>query len=82
MIWTEMPRLPVVTAKSLENIISNDRALVKMNINAAEILDLSFLQRLEEERKTKGNYQKLGAAQSHLLGPVGEICIFEDFGFK
>jgi len=50
-----MLRLPIVTAKSLENIISNDRTLVKMNINAAEILDLSFLQRLEEERKTKGD---------------------------
>jgi hypothetical protein len=50
-----MRRLPVVTAKSLENIIANDRSLVKMNINTAEILDLSFLQRLEEERKTKGD---------------------------
>jgi NitT/TauT family transport system substrate-binding protein len=45
--------LPVVTAKALENMIASDKVLSTMNINAADILDLSFLKQLEEERKTK-----------------------------
>jgi hypothetical protein len=36
-------------------MISSDRLLSTMNINGAEILDLSFLKQLEEERKAKGS---------------------------
>jgi NitT/TauT family transport system substrate-binding protein len=45
------PGLPIVTAKALDNMISSDKALASLNINSADILDLSFLQRLEEERR-------------------------------
>ena len=48
------PGLPLVTAKSIENVIANDSDLSGMQLNPADMLDLSFLQRLEEERKTKG----------------------------
>jgi len=47
------PGLPVVTAKSMENMIASDRVLSTMNINPMDVLDLSFLKQLEEERKTK-----------------------------
>ena len=47
------PGLPIVTVKSMENMIANDRTLSKMSINALDVLDLSFLQKLEEERKVK-----------------------------
>ena len=47
------PGLPVITVKSIENFIANDRVLSTMNVKAAEVLDLSFLEKLEEERKTK-----------------------------
>jgi len=46
--------LPIITAKAIENVIANDKVLSGMSLNAAEMLDLSFLQRLEEERKAKG----------------------------
>jgi ABC-type nitrate/sulfonate/bicarbonate transport system substrate-binding protein len=45
------PGLPVITAKSIDNVIKNDKDLAGMSLNPAEILDLSFLQRLEKERK-------------------------------
>ena len=45
------PGLPIVTAKALDNMISSDKTLASLNINSADILDLSFLQRLEEERR-------------------------------
>ena len=44
---------PDVTAKSIENVVANDNGLSGMQLNAAEMLDLSFLERLEEQRKTK-----------------------------
>jgi ABC-type nitrate/sulfonate/bicarbonate transport system substrate-binding protein len=47
------PGLPVVTAKSVENVIANDRDLSPMGLKAAEMLDLSFLQRIEEEKKAR-----------------------------
>ena len=47
------PGLPVVTVKSMENMIASDRTLSTMSINAADVLDLSFLKQLEEERKTR-----------------------------
>jgi hypothetical protein len=34
-------------------MIGSDKMLSTMNINAADILDLSFLKQLEEERKAK-----------------------------
>jgi hypothetical protein len=48
------PGLPIVTAKSIDNMIASDKVLSTMNINAGDLLDLSFLQKLEEERRTKG----------------------------
>jgi len=45
--------LPLVTVKAMENMIAGDKVLSTMNINAADILDLSFLKQLEEERKHK-----------------------------
>ena len=47
------PGLPMITAKAIENVIVNDRSLAGMNLKAGEILDLSFLQRLQQERKAK-----------------------------
>jgi NitT/TauT family transport system substrate-binding protein len=53
-VYTQVtPGLPVVTVKAMENMITSDRALSTMNINGADVLDLSFLQKLEEERRTK-----------------------------
>lgn len=53
-VYTQVtPGLPVVTVKSMENMIASDRTLATMNINAADVLDLSFLKQLEEERKAK-----------------------------
>jgi ABC-type nitrate/sulfonate/bicarbonate transport system substrate-binding protein len=48
------PGLPVVTVKSIENVIQDDRDLSSLGLKPEEMLDLSFLQRLEEERKGKG----------------------------
>jgi NitT/TauT family transport system substrate-binding protein len=47
------PGLPIVTLKSMENMIASDRMLSTMNINGADVMDLSFLRQLEEERKIK-----------------------------
>lgn len=48
------PGLPMVTIKSIENVIANDDDLTGMGLKAADMLDLSFLQKLEEERKVRG----------------------------
>ena len=48
------PGLPIVTVKAMENVIANDKNLAAMNLNAAELLDLSFLERLAQERKARG----------------------------
>lgn len=48
------PGLPIITVKSIENFIANDRVLSTMSLKAADMLDLSFLERLEEERKGRG----------------------------
>ena len=45
------PGLPIVTVKSIQNVIDNDKDLSAMDLKPAEMLDLSFLQKLEEERK-------------------------------
>jgi hypothetical protein len=47
------PGLPLVTAKSIENVIANDTDLSGMQLTATDMLDLSFLERLDEERKGK-----------------------------
>jgi ABC-type nitrate/sulfonate/bicarbonate transport system substrate-binding protein len=52
-----MPGLPVVTSKSIDNVIANDSDLVNTGLKAADMLDLSFLQKLEEERKVKSKDQ-------------------------
>jgi ABC-type nitrate/sulfonate/bicarbonate transport system substrate-binding protein len=48
------PGLPVVTVKSIENVIRDDKDLSGLGLKPEDMLDLSFLQRLEEERKAKG----------------------------
>jgi NitT/TauT family transport system substrate-binding protein len=48
------PGLPIITVKAMENVVANDKNLAAMNLNVAEILDLSFLERLAQERKAKG----------------------------
>jgi ABC-type nitrate/sulfonate/bicarbonate transport system substrate-binding protein len=48
------PGLPIVTAKAMENVIANDKNLAAMKLNVSELLDLSFLEQLAQERKTKG----------------------------
>jgi NitT/TauT family transport system substrate-binding protein len=48
------PGLPMISTKAIENVIANDRNLSGMKLNAAELLDLSFLERLTQERKAKG----------------------------
>src|SRR5581483_255856 len=45
--------LPVITPRSMENMIQSDRVLATANVNGADVLDLSFLKQLEEERKNK-----------------------------
>jgi NitT/TauT family transport system substrate-binding protein len=53
-VYTQVtPGLPVVTLKAMENMIASDKLLATMNINGADVMDLSFLKQLEEERKTK-----------------------------
>jgi NitT/TauT family transport system substrate-binding protein len=47
------PGLPIVTAKAMENVIANDKNLAGMKLNVSELLDLSFLEQLAQERKTK-----------------------------
>jgi hypothetical protein len=48
------PGLPIVTAKAMENVIVNDKNLAAMKLNVSELLDLSFLEQLAQERKAKG----------------------------
>ena len=47
------PGLPFITAKAIENVIVNDKNLAGLGLKAEEILDLSFLQKLQQERKAK-----------------------------
>lgn len=47
------PGLPLISAKAIENVIANDKSLSGMNLNAVGMLDLSFLERLAQERKAK-----------------------------
>ena len=47
------PGLPVVTPKAMENMIQSDRVLATANVTGTDVLDLSFLKQLEEERKIK-----------------------------
>jgi len=54
-VYSQMtPGLPIITAKSIENLIVNDKDLAPMGLKPSDILDLSFLERLQEERKNKG----------------------------
>lgn len=48
------PGLPLITAKAMENVIANDKNLAGMKLNVSELLDLSFLEQLAQERKAKG----------------------------
>jgi ABC-type nitrate/sulfonate/bicarbonate transport system substrate-binding protein len=48
------PGLPIVTVKAMENVIANDKNLSGMKLNVSELLDLSFLEQLAQERKAKG----------------------------
>jgi len=47
------PGLPLISAKSIENVIANDKNLAGLGLKPEEILDLSFLQKLQQERKAK-----------------------------
>ena len=47
------PGLPIVTVKAMENVIANDKNLAGMKLNVSELLDLSFLEQLAQERKIK-----------------------------
>jgi len=47
------PGLPIITAKSVENVIANDKEIASLGLKPAEMLDLSFLEKLQDERKTK-----------------------------
>src|SRR6266481_9163476 len=47
------PGLPFISAKAIDNVIANDKNLAGMGLKAEEILDLSFLQKLQQERKVK-----------------------------
>lgn len=53
-VYTQVtPGLPIVTAKAMENVIANDKNLAGMKLNVNELLDLSFLEQLAQERKLK-----------------------------
>jgi len=47
------PGLPIITVRSVENVIANDKELAPMGLRAEDFLDLSFLQRLQDERKSR-----------------------------
>ena len=47
------PGLPMITVKSIENVIANEKDLAGMGLRAADILDLSFLEKLATEIKAK-----------------------------
>jgi len=52
--YTQMtPGLPLISAKSIDNLIVNDKDLAPQGLKPGEFLDLSFLDRLREERKGK-----------------------------
>ena len=47
------PGLPLITVKAMENVVANDKNLAGMKLNVAEMLDLSFLEKLAQERNIK-----------------------------
>ena len=47
------PGLPIITAKSVENVIANDKELAPLALKPVEMLDLSFLDKLQQERKAQ-----------------------------
>jgi hypothetical protein len=47
------PGLPVITAKAVENVIANAKGLAHLALKPGDMLDLSFLERLEAERKSR-----------------------------
>lgn len=47
------PGLPIISARAIENVIANDKTLTALGLRAADILDLSFLERLAQERRAK-----------------------------
>ena len=47
------PGLPWITVEAIDNVMANDNHLAGMSLKAAELLDLSFLVRIAEERKAK-----------------------------
>jgi NitT/TauT family transport system substrate-binding protein len=53
-VYSQMtPGLPLISTRSIENLLVNDKELAPLGLKANEILDLSFLERLQEERKNK-----------------------------
>ena len=59
------PGLPLITVKALENVIANDKNLSGMKLNASELLDLSFLEQLAQERKAKGGNRLTRSSRSN-----------------
>jgi len=43
----------LISAKAIDNVVANDRNLAGMGLKSEEILDLSFLQKLQQERKAR-----------------------------
>ena len=52
------PGLPLITVKAMENVITNDKNLAGMNLKAEELLDLSFLQKLQQETKSERTLER------------------------
>ena len=53
-VYTQVtPGLPWITVRAMENVIANDKNLSGMKLNASELLDLSFLEQLANERKVR-----------------------------
>ena len=48
------PGLPLISVKAMENVVANDRNLASMKLDVGELLDLSFLEQLAQERRAKG----------------------------
>jgi NitT/TauT family transport system substrate-binding protein len=47
------PGLPLVTAKAIDNVIANEKSLAGVQLKGSDMLDLSFLERLQQERKSR-----------------------------
>jgi len=75
--------LPLITVKALENVIANDKNLSGMKLNASELLDLSFLEQLAQERKAKGAVARVSEIRRIFpLRHSGQIAIADARGIQ